>query len=67
MKQSNLSAIEQSVLSAVQKEHLTSYQILKKVDNVPMLLSLYNVLDNLKSKGVLRSYVKKDVKYHCAC
>ena len=64
MKTSNLNSVEQSVLEAVKKEHLTSFEILQRVDNVSMILSLYNVLDKLKSKGVLKSYVKKDVKYH---
>lgn len=60
----HLTAEEQSVLNAVQQEHLTSFEILKRVDNVSMILSLYNVLDKLKSKGVLKSYVKQDMKYH---
>ena len=66
MKTSNLTAIEQSVLNAVRKEHLTSFEILNKVENVSLILSLYNVLDELKNKGVLKSYVKKDTKYHYA-
>lgn len=67
MKQSNLTAIELSVLNAVKNEHLPSYEILKKVDNVSMLLSLYNVIDNLTKKGKVKSYTKEDVKYHFAC
>lgn len=66
MKQTNLTAIEQSVLNAVRKEHLTSFEILQKVENVSMILSLYNIMDQLRSKGVLKSYVKKDKKYHYA-
>lgn len=66
MKHLNLSPVEQSVLSAVRNEPLTSFQILKKVDSVPMILSLYSVLDQLKSKGVLKSFVKQNQKYHCA-
>jgi Fe2+ or Zn2+ uptake regulation protein len=62
----NLTATEQSVLSTVQAEHLTSFEILKKVDNISLILSLYNILDNLKSKGVLKSYVKQNRKYHYA-
>lgn len=61
-----LSAQEQSVLNAVQKEHLTSFEILKKVESVSMILSLYNIIDNLNSKGVLKSYMKRDRKYHYA-
>jgi Fe2+ or Zn2+ uptake regulation protein len=66
MLQSNLSATEQSVLNAVQQQHLTSFEILKKIENVSLILSLYNILDNLNSKGVLKSYMKKNRKYHYA-
>ncbi|MHB0755396.1 hypothetical protein [Polaribacter sp. M15] len=66
MKHNNLTAIEQSVLNALQNEHLTSFEILKKVENVSLILSLYNILDNLSSKGVLKSYVKQNRKYHYA-
>ena len=66
MMNTNLTATEQSVLSTVQAEHLTSFEILKKVDNISLILSLYNILDNLKSKGVLKSYVKQNRKYHYA-
>ncbi len=64
MKTTNLNGLEQSVLDAVQKEHLTSYEILQKVEDVSMLLSLYNILDKLSNKGILKSYVKQDTKYH---
>lgn len=66
MRQSSLTAIEQSVLRAVQEEHLTSFEILKKVESVSLILSLYNILDKLKSKGVLKSYMKQNRKYHYA-
>lgn len=66
MLQSDLTAVEQSVLNAVQKEHLTSFEILKKVENVSLILSLYNILDKLNSKGVLKSYIKQNRKYHYA-
>jgi Fe2+ or Zn2+ uptake regulation protein len=66
MLTTNLSAEEQSVLNAVQKEHLTSFEILNKVENVSMILSLYNILDKLSSKGILKSYMKQDQKYHYA-
>lgn len=56
--------MEQSVLNAVQKEHLTSYEILQRVEDVSMILSLYNILDKLSNKGILKSYVKQDTKYH---
>lgn len=66
MINTSLTATEQSVLRTVQAEHLTSFEILKKVDNISLILSLYNVLDKLKSKGVLKSYVKQNRKYHYA-
>ena len=64
IKTTNLNDLEQSVLNAVQKEHLTSYEILQRVEDVSMLLSLYNILDKLSNKGILKSYVKQDTKYH---
>ncbi|MDP5093503.1 MAG: hypothetical protein NWQ17_09330 [Polaribacter sp.] len=66
MKTNSLSAAEQSVLNVVQKEPLTSFEILKRVDNVPMILSLYNVLDDLRNKGIIKSFIKENKKYHCA-
>lgn len=66
MKKTDYSAIEKSVLDAIRKEHLTSFEILKKVEDVPMILSLYNVIDNLHSKGAVDSYVKENIKYHYA-
>jgi len=41
MKTTNLNDLEQSVLNAVQKEHLTSYEILQRVEDVFILLSLH--------------------------
>jgi len=31
-----------------------------------MILSLYNIMDELKSRGVVKSYVKENIKYHIA-
>ncbi|WP_026778035.1 hypothetical protein [Polaribacter sp. Hel_I_88] len=66
MIQTTLSAEEQSVLNAVKTEHLTSFEILKKVESISMILSLYNIIDKLSTKGVLKSYMKQDRKYHYA-
>lgn len=66
MKRFNLTATEQSVLNVVQKAPLTSSQILNKVDNISMILSLYNVIDKLNNKGVLKSYIEENQKYHIA-
>lgn len=67
MKNNNLTEQQLSVLNVIKQEPLTSFQILKKVDNVSMILSLYSIMDELKSKGVVKSYTKENVKYHIAC
>ena len=61
-----LSRLEESVLNMVKENHLTSFEILKKVEDVSMILSLYNILDQLNNKGVIKSYMKQDLKYHYA-
>jgi len=66
MTNSTLTFAEQSVLQTVKQEHLTSFEILKKVDNVSLILSLYNILDKLKNKGLIQSYVKNNQTYHFA-
>jgi hypothetical protein len=67
MKKNNFTELELSVLDVIKCEPLTSFQILDKVDNVNMILSLYTIMDDLKNKGVLKSYIKQNVKYHIAC
>ena len=66
MKQINLTQDQISVLNVIKKEPLTSFEILKKVKNVSMILSLYNIMDELKNKGVVKSFTEKNVKYHIA-
>jgi hypothetical protein len=51
----------------MKQEHLTSFQILNKVENISLILSLYTIIDQLKSKGTIESYTKENVKYHIAC
>ena len=58
---------QQSVLNAVEQEPLTSFQILNKIENISMILSLYNIMDELENKGALKSYIKENQKYHYAC
>ena len=67
MKHNNLTEQQLSVLNVIQQEPLTSFQILKRVDNVSMILSLYTIMDELKSKGAVKSYTKENIKYHIAC
>lgn len=66
MKFNNLTEQQKSVLEVIQTEPLTSFQILKKVDNISMILSLYTIMDELKSKGAIKSYTIENVKYHIA-
>ena len=66
MKLNNLTEQQLSVLNVIKDQPLTSFEILKKVDNISMILSLYNVMDELKSRGVVKSYVKENIKYHIA-
>ena len=66
MTKIELSQLEESAVNAIKEDHLTSFEILKKVENVSMILSLYNVLDQLNNKGVIKSYIKQDLKYHYA-
>ena len=66
MTKIELSQLEESVVNVIKEDHLTSFEILKKVENVSMILSLYNVLDQLNNKGVIKSYIKQDLKYHYA-
>ena len=67
MTPNNLTEEQISVLNAIKEEPLTSFEILKRVDNVSMILSLYNIMDELKNKGALKTYTKENVKYHIAC
>lgn len=67
MKNNNFTEQQLSVLNVIKTGPLTSFQILKRVDNISMILSLYNVMDELQSKGVVTSYTEKNTKYHIAC
>ena len=67
MKNNNLTEQQLSVLNVIKQEPLTSFQILNRVENVSMILSLYNIMDELKNKGAVKSYTKENVKYHIAC
>lgn len=66
MRLNNLTDQQLSVLNAIKDQPLTSFEILKRVDNISMILSLYNVMDELKSRGIVSSYTKENIKYHIA-
>lgn len=57
---------EREVITVLSNEHLTSLEILSKSDKVPHILRLYTILDRLRSKGVIHSYIKEGVKFHYA-
>ena len=64
MRHQKLSLNEKNILDALNKEHLTSIQILNRIESISLILHVYTLLDDLSSKGYISSYVKKDVKYH---
>lgn len=66
MNANNLTAQQLSVLEAIKNEPLTSFQILNKVDNISMILSLYNVMDELKQRGAVKTITRENIKYHIA-
>ena len=66
MKKQVLTPIQTSLLSALKNEHLTRLEILHKVDSISGILNVYNMLDKLKERKVVGSYVKNDRNYHYA-
>lgn len=56
---------QQSVIAVLSKEPLTTIEILEKAHKVPHILKLYTILDELRSKGVINSYVEEGIKFHC--
>ncbi|MFD2568832.1 hypothetical protein [Pseudotenacibaculum haliotis] len=60
-----LTSKQKSVIVALSNQHLTSSEILSKAQKVPHILKLYSILDELRRKGVIQSYMKDGVKYHC--
>ena len=67
MNQTNLSEKHITVLKALENEHLTSSQIMKKVENISLILVLYTIMDELKGMGILKSYTKKNKKFYYTC
>ncbi|PQJ81900.1 hypothetical protein [Polaribacter glomeratus] len=67
MNQTNLSEKHITVLKALENEHLTSSQIMKKVENISLILVLYTIMDELEGMGILKSYTKKKKKFHYTC
>ena len=67
MKQLKLTTQQEQILNTLENKHLTSFQILKKVDNISLILVLYTIMDELKSLGVIKSYTKQNEKFHYTC
>ena len=59
-----LSLNEKNILNTLSKKHLTSVQILNRVESISLILKVYSVLEDLSSKGYTTSYLKKGLKYH---
>jgi len=67
METINLTETELAVLNVIKEKPLTSSQILKQIDSIKMILVLYSIMDELKGKGMVKSFVSNNEKYHCAC
>jgi DNA-binding PadR family transcriptional regulator len=65
MSTENLTPVELAVVNLIKEQPLTSFQILKKVESISMIIVLYTVIDDLKNKGIVKSYIEQNVKYHC--
>lgn len=64
MEKQNLTELHENVLTILEKEHLTSFQILSKLKNTTLILEVYDIIDDLKSNGLLKSYVKDNMKLY---
>ncbi|MBU3011706.1 hypothetical protein KO506_09855 [Polaribacter vadi] len=64
METNNLTNRQLEVINELKNEHLTSFQILNRINSIKLILVVYNVLDELKNMGILKSYMKQNVKYH---
>lgn len=64
MNRKELSEKHLAVINELKKEHLTSFQILNRIKSISLILVVYNILDELNRMGILRSYIKKDMKFH---
>lgn len=64
MESTKLTVIHQTVIKVLKKDHLTSFEILNKIKDISMTLEVYDVIDDLSNLGILKSYIKQDLKYH---
>ena len=66
MRTNQFTSREKAVIDALSNEHLTTIEILSKAHKVPHILKLYTILDQLRSKGAVNSYIKEGIKFHYA-
>ena len=59
-----LTNVHKAVIEVLEDEHLTSFQILNKIKDITLTLEVYGIIDELNNMGILKSYVKQDLKYH---
>ena len=64
MKTIQLTDLQEAVVEALKKEHLTSFQILNRVKNTSFTIEVFSIIDDLNKKGILKSYIKEELKYH---
>lgn len=64
MKQLELNSNEERVINALRIRSLTSRELLSQTQHIPHILKLYSVLDELRCKGLIKSYAKGNRKYH---
>lgn len=64
METLNLTANQQKVVNLLEEEDLTSFQIFKKIEEISLILVLYNIIDELCKIGILKSYFNNNTKYY---
>ena len=61
-----LTNVHKAVIEVLKNEHLTSFEILNKINSISVTLEVYRIIDELNKLGILKSYIKQDLKYHYA-
>lgn len=59
-----LSKMQKTVIDVLENEHLTSFEILNKIKNNSVTLEVYSIIDELNKMGLIKKYIKQDLKYH---
>lgn len=59
-----LTNLHKEVIEVLEKEHLTSFEILNKIKNISVTIEVYGIIEELNKMGILKSYIKQDLKYH---